>query len=82
MTDYYEAYRNELLISRMLTQATKIRDVYEDLQIVKFKERNFYSSILEYLSRLKTQPKEYDIEEMKEKYLILDWIATSLDRPS
>lgn len=49
LTDFFHAYRHELLIPRILTQAAKLRDAYEDLQVVKFKEGNFYASIIDYL---------------------------------
>lgn len=37
MQDLYEAYKNELLIPRLITQAAKLKEVYEDLPVGKFK---------------------------------------------
>lgn len=53
LPDFFEAYRTDLLIPRIITQASKRRDAYEDLQVVKCKEKNFYGNIIDYLEQCK-----------------------------
>lgn len=72
--DWYEVYEQDSLKDRLMRGYNNIRNVFEDLRVLKEKKRTLGEKLVEYL-RKNNWPEEYSIEEIKEKYLLLDWIA-------
>lgn len=54
-----------------------MRNLYEDLQVVRDMQTTLGERFIDYFER-HGQPEEYEIEELEEKYLLLDWIACQL----
>ncbi|KAJ6676030.1 hypothetical protein OIU79_020340, partial [Salix purpurea] len=54
-----------------------MREAFEDLKVLRDIETTVLERIVTYLSN-KGEPKEYDVEELKEKYLVIDWIASQI----
>ena len=75
--DWYQVYNDEVLTKLTLHSYSNLRNVYEDLKVVHDMRTTigeiFFSSMEKH-----GQPKEYEIEELQEKYLLLDWIACQI----
>ena len=54
-----------------------MRNLYEDLQVVRDMQTTLGERFIDYFER-HGQPEEYEIEELEDKYLLLDWIACQL----
>lgn len=56
--------------------------MWEDIRINKARKNTIAKNIIDYLDR-NGKLKEYTIEQLKEKYLLIDWIAYQLcyDQP-
>lgn len=75
--DILEIYDDDLLREKILSALPRIKEAFDDLVIRKMKIETWESRIKAYLEE-KGYPKEYTIEEIQEKYLLLDWIACQL----
>ena len=75
--DWYQVYRDEILKKKVLTALPRMREAFEDLKVLRDIETTVLERIVTYLSN-KGEPKEYDVEELKEKYLVIDWIASQI----
>lgn len=75
--DWYEIYNDELLRKLSWHSYESMRNLYEDLQVVRDMQTTLGERFIEYFER-HGQPEEYEIEELEEKYLLLDWIACQL----
>jgi hypothetical protein len=78
--NWYQVYENELLCGSVLRNYNNIRNVFEDLQIVKSMKSSVLERLVDYLYSKSPPgssvcPREYSMEELKEKYHVLDWIA-------
>jgi len=62
---------------KAVNNPSKFKEVYEEAQTLKMLQKSPIENIAQYLSE-KGEPKEYDLEELKEKYLMIDWIACQL----
>ncbi len=72
--DWYQIYEEEVLARACLSNYSAIRNVHEDLQVIKEMQTTPDERIYTYLNK-HGRPDEYDIEYLKEKYLFLDWLA-------
>lgn len=72
--DWYQIYEEEVLARACLSNYSAIRNVHEDLQVIKEMQTTPLERIYTYLNK-HGRPDEYDIEYLKEKYLFLDWLA-------
>jgi hypothetical protein len=70
-------YRDEILKNKVLMHLPKMKEAHEDLKILKDIETNTLERIVSYLIK-RGEPNEYDVEELKEKYLVIDWIACQI----
>lgn len=75
--DWYQVYRDDILANKVLQNLPRMKEAFEDLKTLKDIETNVFSRIIEYLKE-KGNPREYDVEEIREKYLVIDWIACQL----
>ena len=75
--DWYHVYRDEILKNKVLNALPRMKEAFEDLKILKDIETSVFERIIDYLKE-KGEVKEYDVEEIKEKYLVIDWIACQL----
>lgn len=72
--EWIDIYDDPLLTKEALKAYSSLRNIYEDLLIVKDKKTTIAEKIVKYLFE-HGEPVEYTIEELKDKYVILDWIA-------
>ncbi|KAK9083552.1 hypothetical protein Scep_030023 [Stephania cephalantha] len=77
LEDWYQVYRDEILREKILTALPRMKEAFEDLKTLREIETNVLERILSYFEK-KGEPREYDVEELKEKYLVIDWIACQL----
>ena len=75
--DWYQIYREEIFQNKILSALPRMREAFEDLKTLKDIETNVLERIIQYLEK-KGEVKEYDVEELREKYLVIDWIACQL----
>jgi len=75
--DWYQVYRDETLKNKVLTALPRMKEAFEDLKVLRDIETSVLERIIDYLAK-KGEPKEYDVEELREKYLIIDWIACQI----
>lgn len=75
--DWYQIYKDDILANKVLTSLPRMKEAFEDLKVLKDIETNVFNRIIDYLEE-KGNPKEYDVEEIREKYLVIDWIACQL----
>ncbi|MCF6818969.1 hypothetical protein, partial [Corynebacterium parakroppenstedtii] len=75
--DWYQIYREEIFQSKILSALPRMREAFEDLKTLKDIETNVLERIIQYLEK-RGEVKEYDVEELREKYLVIDWIACQL----
>jgi hypothetical protein len=73
--DWYQVYRDEILQKKVLTALPRMKEAFEDLKVLRDIETTVLERIVTYLTK-KEEPREYDMEELKEKYLVIDWIAS------
>lgn len=66
-----------MIPARILRSHSGTRAMYEDIQTRKMREETVGERISRYVHE-KGNPEEYDIEELKEKSLVLDWVACQL----
>lgn len=66
----------------LLTIRKATRSIFEDILVIKDRESKLEDRMKRYLDR-KGQPREYKIDELGEKYFLLDWVACNIifDRP-
>lgn len=77
--DWYEIYNDELLRKLSWHSYESMRNLYEDLQVVRDMQTTLRERLLDYFERHgKRKPEEYEIEEIEDKYLLLDLIACQL----
>lgn len=74
--------RESELADLLLTKYNTVINLWEDSQRLKLQEASPYSKMVTFLEE-RGWPHEYTAEELQEKYLLLDWIATNLvfERP-
>lgn len=77
LEDWYQVYRDDILANKVLSNLSRMKEAYEDLKVLKDIETNVFHKIIDYLQE-KGNPKEYDIEQIREKYLVIDWVACQL----
>lgn len=77
LEDWYQVYRDDILANKVLSNLPRMKEAFEDLKVLKGIETNVFNRIIDYLKE-KGNPKEYDVEEIREKYLVIDWIACQL----
>ncbi|KAL6956225.1 hypothetical protein U1Q18_041256 [Sarracenia purpurea var. burkii] len=75
--EWLDVYDDEDLRNRLLTTLPRMKEAFEDLQIRKDTGETVPERIIQYL-RENGDPEEYDIEDLEEKYLLIDWIACQL----
>ena len=75
--EVYDIYEDEVIKKKALTFLPRIKEAFEDLKIIQEKKKTVLERISEYLDKY-PEVKEYEIEELKEKYLLIDWIACQL----
>jgi hypothetical protein len=72
---WYEIYDDPVLRKLAVKSYENIRNLYEDLQALSNSRATLGERFLSYLHR---QPAEYELEELPERYLLLDWLASCL----
>lgn len=55
-----------------------LRSVYEDLEVVRQRKTTLGAKVIDYLEKINGRPPEYPIEELKEKYFLLSYIACQI----
>lgn len=75
--DWYNVYRDDILKEKVLSALPRMKEAFEDLKILRDMETSVFERIIAYLEG-RGEVKEYDVEEIKEKYLVIDWIACQL----
>lgn len=80
--DWYQIYNDPELTGMCLANYNAIRNVFDDIKVIKDRESLLKDRIKQYLERM-GNPEEYSLHELKEKYFLLDWIACNIifDRP-
>lgn len=75
--DILEIYDDEILKAKVLAALPRMKEAHEDLKTIRMMRENVMGRIQDYLKE-KGNPSEYHIEELQEKYLLIDWIACQL----
>lgn len=75
--EVYDIYEDEVIRKKVLTFLPRMKEAFEDLKIIQEKKKTVLERIREYLDK-HPEAKEYSIEELKEKYLLIDWVACQL----
>lgn len=75
--DWIDFFDDPIVTQENLTYYMSMRSTFDDLWVKKAKNRDWMKSLRDYLSD-HDHPDEYDIEVLKEKYFLLDWLATNL----
>jgi len=75
--DWYHVYRDDILKGKVLSTLPRMKEAFEDLKILRDMETSVFERIIAYMKG-RGEVKEYDVEEIKEKYLVIDWIACQL----
>lgn len=75
--EWIDIYEDPILIKEALRSHSNLRSIFDDLNIVKDKKITVAERIFKFILE-HGEPEEYQIEEIKEKYVILDWIACQL----
>jgi len=75
--DILEIYEDEILKAKILTALPRMKEAHEDLKTIKMMRETVMERIQAYLKE-KGNPPEYHIEELQEKYLLIDWVACQL----
>lgn len=75
--EWIDIYDDPLLTKEAIRSYSSLRSIFDDLLIVKDKKTTTAERISKYLFE-HGEPLEYTIEELKDKYVILDWIACQL----
>lgn len=70
-------FDDPIVTQENLTFYMSMRSTFDDLWVKKAKNRDWMKSLRDYLSD-HDHPDEYDIEVLKEKYFLLDRLATNL----
>lgn len=77
LDDWYQVYRDETFQDKLLTLLPRMRDAFDDFQTLKSIEGNIFERIVSYLDK-SGWPEEYSVVDLKEKDLVLDWLACQL----
>jgi hypothetical protein len=74
---WWDVYDNPELKERLLQGYTNMKKIHEDFEYLKARRRTIGTKIVDFLE-LHKSPSEYTPEYLKEKYVLLDWIACQL----
>lgn len=77
---WLDVYKDPILREANIKRYQNIKMIFQDLKTIEQIERDPLQALSLYLKE-KGDPQEYDIEDLKEKYLALDWIAINLAFP-
>lgn len=75
--DWYNVYEDPILRERLLKAYNNMKKIHEDYQIIKNIKSTVGERLVEYLGN-KKWPTEYSPEQIKEKYVLIDWVACQL----
>lgn len=75
--EWIDVYQDETLKERLLTAYNNMKKIHEDIELIKMRRTNIGEKLVKYLNE-KQWPEEYTPEEIKEKYILIDWIACQL----
>lgn len=75
--EWIDVYQDEILKEKLLTAYSNMRRIHEDMELIKMRRTSIGEKIVEYLNE-KKWPEEYTPEEIKEKYILIDWVACQL----
>lgn len=80
--EWYQVYDSPMLRDRLLKAYANMRKIHEDYQVIINIKRTVGEKVIEYLQK-KEWPEEYSPEEIREKYILIDWLACQLcfERP-
>lgn len=70
--DWYQVYDDDIIRQKIINHLPRLKDAYRDLQTAREIEGTIRQRIREYLEKHK-EPPEYHIEQLEEKYLLIDW---------
>jgi hypothetical protein len=73
--DWFDIYSNEVLVNRLFRSYGT--SAFDDLKVLKQLRTPLGAKFIDYL-RKHNWPAEYTPEELKEKYVFLDWVACQL----
>ncbi|KAL6513791.1 hypothetical protein OROMI_034518 [Orobanche minor] len=75
--DWYEIYDDPILRDLAVHSYESLKKLYGDLMVLRDMRTTLGERFLSYLDR-QGQPAEYEFEELQERYLLLDWLASCL----
>jgi len=75
--EWYDVYDVPIIRDTVLNRYGSLRSVYEDLEVVRQRKTNLGAKVIDYLEK-NGRPPEYPIEELKEKYFLIDYIACQI----
>lgn len=74
---WWDVYDNPIIRERLLHNYTNMKKIYEDFEYLKELKTTLGGRIMDFLLK-HDWPFEYSPEYLKEKYVLLDWIACQL----
>lgn len=77
-SQWLDVYNKPDLANLLLLRHNNFKKVHADLQVIKMQQASFAERIISYLDNKKGSPQEYTLEQLQEKYILLDWIACQL----
>ena len=77
LDDWERVYVDPDLVDIVFRSYNTLRAVYEDMRLIKDRESSLHTRFITYLSS-RGHPAEYTIQDLKEKYYLLDWIAVNV----
>ena len=75
--EWIQVYNDPDIVRIILHSYNTVRSVYEDMKVIKERESPLQQRFINYL-REKGWPEEYTIQQLLEKYHLIDWIAVNL----
>lgn len=75
--DWYEIYDDPILRDLAVHSYESLKKLYGDLMVLRDMRTTLGERFVSYLHR-QGQPAEYEFEELQERYLLLDWLASCL----
>ena len=75
--EWLDIYEEPLLLKEALRSHSNLINLFEDVSVIRDRKKTIAEKIVTYLFE-HGEPEEYKMEEIKEKYVLLDWIACKL----
>lgn len=75
--EWEQVYQEPEIVKRLFSSVNSVKSVFEDLKVLKEREGCLHERFVSYLQE-RGWPEEYTVQQSKEKYFLLDWIATNV----